>query len=384
MKRIFALLFVCLILCGCSNSNIFTPNKAEESTEATVAPLLPAENYVEGTAMVVKFDMGAQFEMLLDSYHAVLEVKALNEAGEALLADIAPAGSYRNAIETILDAANNQAMLEDKTVITITANEVIADTWNVGSHNILTWPVENYAKTIEANATCKVNAPGPYFDDASYPKEYTYTRDDGDRTTTLCYSANPYLPQEMDCCVYDNGEYEEFYYVQENVSYRCIYHVDGKFSFWYTLPLSNGFYCLRPDGTMWGDTTIRDEAGNLIRQTYIDEDGAYSDYYYENGNDVKSISLSADGCRSETTYYENGAMLSYLEEKPDGSRVELEYFENGMPKWGFEKYTDGSSSEYDYYENGNLKREFACYPDGSTYEQHYDENGFAVTAPEES
>lgn len=128
MKRFFALLLIAFLLCGCSKSyaEILNPGGTsmydKDATQPTTAPLLPQENYPEGTALVVKFEMGAEFVVLLDSWHAVIDVTAENEAGEALLAGIEPAGSYRNAVETILSEANDQTLLESGTVITLTAN----------------------------------------------------------------------------------------------------------------------------------------------------------------------------------------------------------------------------------------------------------------------
>jgi hypothetical protein len=254
---------VCLILCGCTSTTgeLLSPVGESQSdpTEATVIPLLPEDVYTEDTAMAVKFEMGAQFEILLNPYYAVLEVRGLNEAGEALLSSIEPTGSYRNAMEIILCEANNQSLLKKETLITITPTEVTDDAWHVGCHNILTWPIENYVKTLAKTATFQIYAPGRYFDDSTYPLQNTFTRNDGDHTTTVCYANNGYGPQEMDYLIYDNGDYEERYYLTDSKEFFfCTYHVDGNFSFSYDSPTAYNYYTLTPDGSVWGNSGLRD------------------------------------------------------------------------------------------------------------------------------
>ena len=388
MKRLFAILMVCLILCGCSStaSGLLNPVVESQSdpTEATVMPLLPEDVYTEDTAMAVKFEMGAQFEMLLNPYYAVLEVRGLNEAGEALLSSIEPTGSYRNAMETILDAANSQSLLKKETLITITATEVIDNAWHVGCHNILTWPIENYAKTLGKVTTFQMYAPGRYFDDSTYLLQNTFTRDDGDHTTTVCYPSSANAPQDMDYCIYDNGNYEEYYYLRDtDETLSCTYYVDGNFSFSRHSPTVYSSYTLTPDGSVWGNSGLRDEEGNDLRTTELYEDGSYYDAYYENGNVVKQVSIDPNGVRSESTFDEKGDWVYYLCEDPNGSRQEIEFYENGMSKWSLMHNPDGSYSEYDYYENGIVKHEYTYNADGSTYEQYYDENGNPTDAPTE-
>ena len=380
MKRLIAVLMICFILCGCSDTagEIFGPitDALSAPTEPPVIPPLPADAYVEGTAMVVKFEMGAEFEMLLNSYCAVLEVRGLNEAGDALLSSIEPTGSYRNAMEVILSEARNQTLLDTENLITITAREVGEDAWHVGCHNILTWPIENYAKTIGITTTFQMDAPGPYFDDSTYLSQSTFTRDDGDHTTTICYANNGYGPQEMDYLIYDNGDYAEIYYLTDTKEFFfCTYYVDGNFSFSYDSPTAYNYYTLTPDGSVWGNSGLRDEEGNNLRTTDLYEDGSYYDAYYENGNVVKQISIDPNGVRSESTFDEKGDSVYYLCEDPNGYRQEIEFFSNGIPKWSLTRNPDGSYSEFEYYESGMVKREYTCNADGSLFECEYHENG---------
>jgi hypothetical protein len=379
---------VCLILCGCSDTanEIFGPitEALSAPTEPPVIPPLPADAYVEGTAMVVKFEMGAEFEMLLNSYCAVLEVRGLNEAGDALLSSIEPTGSYRNAMEIILSEARNQALLDTENLITITAREVGEDAWHVGCHNILTWPIENYAKTIGITTTFQMDAPGSYFDDSTYLSQSTFTRDDGDHTTTLCYPPSLGLPQDMEYWIYDNGDYEEYYFLRHtDETLSCKYCINGNFSFSRYSPTVGSSYTLTPDGSVWGNSGLRDEEGNDLRTTELYEDGSYYDAYYENGNVVKQISIDPNGVRSESTFDEKDDSVYYLCEDPNGYRQEIEFFSNGIPKWSLTHNPDGSYSEFEYYENGIVKHEYTCNADGSAYEQHYDENGNPTDAPTE-
>ncbi len=388
MKRLLAVLIVCLILCGCSDTanEIFGPitEALSAPTDPPVIPPLPADAYTEGTAMVVSFEMGAEFEMLLNSYCAVLEVRGLNEAGNALLSSIKPTGSYRNAMEIILNEAGNQALLEQENLITITAREVDENAWHVGCHNILTWPIENYAKTIGITTKFQMNAPGPYFDDSTYLSQSTFTRDDGDHTTTICYANNGYGPQEMDYCFYDNGDYEEIYYLTDTEEFLfCTYHVDGNFSFSYDSPTSHSSYTIAPDGFVWRSSWLLDEDGNYIQTTDLYEDGSFADSYYENGNLVKYISIDPNGVRSESIYDEKGDSVYYLYEDPNGYRQEVEFFSNGIPKWSLTHNPDGSYSEFEYYENSMVKHEYTCNADGSAVEQYYDENGLPIDTPTE-
>lgn len=388
MKQLFAILMICLILCGCSNTagELLSPVGETQSdpTEAAVIPLLPEDVYTENTAMAVKFEMGAEFEMLLNPYYAVLEVRGLNEAGEALLSSIEPTGSYRNAMETILCEANSQSLLKKETLITITPTEVTDDAWHVGCHNILTWPIENYVKTLAKTATFQIYAPGRYFDDSTYPLQNTFTRNDGDHTTTLCYPPSPSLPQDMEYWIYDNGDYEEYYFPRDTgETLSCKYCVNGNFSFSRYSPTVYSSYTLTPDGSVWGNSGLRDDAGNDLRITELYEDGSYYDFYYENGNVVKQISIDPNGVRSESTFDEKGDSVYYLCEDPNGYRQEIEFFSNGIPKWSLTHNSDGSYSEFEYYENGIVKHEYTCNADGSAYEQHYDENGNPIDAPTE-
>ena len=386
MKRFIAVLMICFILCGCSDTagEIFGPitEVLSAPTEPPVILPLPADAYMEGTAMVVRFEMGAEFEMLLDSYCAVLEVRGLNEASDALLSSIEPTGSYRNAMEIILDAANSQALLSKENPITITAREVDEEAWHVGYHNILTWPIENYAKTIGITTTFQMNAPGLYFDDSTYRN--TFTRDDGDHTTTVCYANNGYGPQEMDYLIYDNGDYAEIYYLTDTKEFFwCTYHVDGNFSFSYDSPTSHSSYTIAPDGFAWRSSWLLDEDGNYIQTTHLYEDGSYNDSYYENGNLVKVISIDPNGVRSESIYDEKGNSVYYLCEDPNGSCQEIEYFSNGMPQWSLTRNPDGSYCEFEYYESGMVKHEYTSNADGSTDEWYYDENGILMDTPTE-
>lgn len=311
MKQLFAILMICLILCGCSNTagELLSPVGETQSdpTEATVIPLLPEDVYTENTAMAVKFEMGAEFEMLLNPYYAVLEVRGLNEAGEALLSSIEPTGSYRNAMETILCEANSQSLLKKETLITITPTEVTDDAWHVGCHNILTWPIENYVKALGKTATFQIYAPGRYFDDSTYPLQNTFTRNDGDHTTTLCYPPSPSLPQDMEYWIYDNGDYEEYYFPRDtDETLSCKYCINGNFSFSRYSPTVYSSYTLTPDGSVWGNSGLRDEEGNDLRTTELYEDGSYWDTYYENGKVVKQIYIDPNGSAYEQHYDENG------------------------------------------------------------------------------
>lgn len=186
----------------------------------------------------------------------------------------------------------------------------------------------------------------------------------------------------MDYCFYDNGDYEEYYYLTRE-SLSCTYYADGRFRLNYSTPLYCNDYTLEPDGFHWGYTETRDDAGNLLQCTSVNEDGTYFDDYYENGIVVRSISGDSSGSRCEYTYYENGEIKYSIYEEPNGYLQEDEYYENGVIKKSFSRNEDGYTAEYEYYENGALKREFVRYADGTEYEGYYDEYGNPISAPTE-
>ena len=306
MKRILPFLLVCLILCGCSaapaaGNTSGKDNPDAETTQPTTVTVPNAEDYPEDTGLAVKFEMGAEFEMVLDMYHAVLTVTPLNEAGEGLLSAIDPTGSYRNAVEIILEEAIRQEVLKRGMVINLAACEVGNGAWTAADHCILTWPIENYQQNCGMYFTCKLTPAGDCYDADSYRE--TFTRDYGDYSSTICYRKDIH---EMTYAKYVDGSYSESYYPGEEDFMGCTYYADGRFEFFHNSPLSNEHYTLLPDGFAWGYSETLDEEGNTTRYTSLYEDGSYSDDRYENGIAISMLYITSDGIRQESTYYENG------------------------------------------------------------------------------
>lgn len=404
MKRMIALLLVVLTLCGCSSA---TPSSSlsGDSTNAAdpaVVTLPDTEDYPKGTGLVVKFEMGAEFEMVLNMFHAVLEVNPLNQAGEALLAAIEPSGSYRSAMETILAESQKQGLLNDDMVINLAAYEVGDGAWTIAGHTLLTWPIENYRKSCGVMFTCQLAPAGDFMDPDSYAE--TFTRDDGDYTTTVCYNQGR---QDMDYRIYDNGDYCEWYYFSLDEFASSSYYADGSSGFYYHSPVIDHSYTVYPDGSVEYVQELFDENGNRTRRTSLTQDGHYYDDFYQDGLLVRSIYNDPSGQSYDQTYFENGNIASAIGETPDGSSYETEYYENGTIKRSFTRnpdgttyeeshyengmirsnsqtHADGTYSQYEYYETGVIKHTLTRYTDGKTSEQYYDENGNPVDTPTES
>lgn len=375
MKRILAFLLVCLILCGCSAAPAGgnTSGKGShdgETTQPTTVTVPNAEDYPEETGLAVKFEMGAEFEMVLDMYHAVLKVIPLNETGEKLLNSIEPTGSYRNAVEIILEEAIRQEVLTRGKVIKLAAYEVGDGAWTVADHCILTWPIENYQKNCGLNFACKLTPAGDCYDDSSYLD--TFTSDCGDFINTVCYRKDRH---EMTCMEYNDGSYSEIYYVTSEDFWGCTYYADGRFLFSHNTPLSNEYYTLLPDGLSWGYSEALDEAGNTTHYTSFSEDGSYVDYYYENGITISAVHITSDGIRQESTYYENGQPKLTICHDPNGSYWESENYETGISKRFYSRSSDGGTNEQHYYENGQLKLNIYGDPNGYYQESEYYDNG---------
>jgi len=393
MKRIFALFLVAVLLCGCSatvapsaNSDASSHTGKVTGSNAEVTPTeatLPSmESYAEDTGLVVTFEMGAEFEMVLNMFHAVLEVNPLNEVAEALLDEIDAAGvSYRSAVEAILQEAKNQELLKYGTTITLTAKAVGADSWTVASHNILTWPVENYQKNSGVNFTCELIPAGKYFDSASYTDTFTRKRDDHDEV--VCYDPNG--AHQMTYSVFEDGTYWEDYYLSRDESIGCWYNADGSFVFSNYDNKGNGFtYTLHPDGSCEGQSYLYDAAGNLIMYASTDLDGSSCETYYENGVTVRDVNNGPDGSFTESTYAPDGTLLTWKSTDSSGNRNEHTYFPNGNPATMISELADGSYNESEYYENNTLKRSFWRIADGSFTEYTYFPNGNPATMISES
>lgn len=410
MKKLVGLLLVAALLCGCSVTVTPTANSGTgkvsggavaDPAEATLPSM---ESYAEDTGLVVTVSMGAEFEMVLNMFHAVLEVTPLNEVAEALLDGINAAGvSYRSAVEAILQEAQDQELLTHGTKITLTAKAVGTDSWTVASHNILTWPVENYQKNSALNFTCELIPAGKYFDSASYTDTFTRKRDD--HYEVVCYAPNG--AHQMTYSVFEDGTYWEDYYLSRDESIGCGYNADGSFFFSNYDNKGNGFtYTLHPDGSCEGQSYLYDAAGNLIMYASTDLDGSSNEIYYENGVTVRNIVTDPDGnvsestytpdgtpltctftgpsgVRNEQTYFPNGSLERIKSVDANGDSSEMIYFENGNPATAINEYADGSYSEVENYENGMMRRYFWRSADGTETEEFYDENGNLIPAPTE-
>lgn len=353
MKRMLALLLAILVLCGCSSptpsiGNHSGSSDSADAKEPTVVTLPNTERYPEDTGLVVTFEMGAEFEMVLSMYHTVLEVNPLNEAGEALLAPIEPTGSYRNAVEIILEEAIKQEVLQRLMVINLAAYEVGDGAWTIAGHTILTWPIEHYQESCGLLFSCKLTPAGDFMDPNRYMD--TFTLDEGDYTITRCYNRNW---QDMDYRIYDNGDYSEWYYLSMDEAASSSYFADGSFGFWHQSPVMYQSYTLYPDGSV------------AFVQEHFDENGIRTHY-------------------TSLTYFENGIIATSVGENPDGSTYEELYYENGVIRFTAQTHTDGTYSEYEYYETGVIKHSLARHADGTATEEYYDENGNPMDAPTES
>ena len=384
MKRMLALLLAILVLCGCSSptpsiGNHSGSSESADAKEPTVVTLPNTERYPEDTGLVVTFEMGAEFEMVLSMYHTVLEVNPLNEAGEALLAPIEPTGSYRNAVEIILEEAIKQEVLQRLMVINLAAYEVGDGAWTIAGHTILTWPIEHYQESCGLLFSCKLTPAGDCMDPNRYMD--TFTLDEGDYTVTRCYNRNW---QDMDYRIYDNGDYSEWYYLSMDECASSSYFADGSFGFWHQSPVMQQSYTLYPDGSVAFVQEHYDENGNLTHYTSLTQDGYYSEDYYQDGIWIRSIYIDPNGLSYDQTYFENGIIATSVGENPDGSTYEELYYENGVIRFNSQTNADGTYSEYEYYETGAIKHSLTRHADGTTTEEYYDENGNPMDAPTES
>lgn len=135
---------------------------------------------------------------------------------------------------------------------------------------------------------------------------------------------------------------DSYYYPSGNKSHEYTWYPDGSYS---EFGLLDDGYTDPETGTVW--------LGTIVYQKNIYPDGTVDEqYFHENGNPARMISVSPDGNFSDTEFYENGNVKRSVYEDTAGNYSEQECYENGAFK-----YVKNQSPEY-------------------TNEERYDEEGY--------
>jgi hypothetical protein len=208
--------------------------------------------------------------MVLNMFHGVLEVNALNEAGEALLANIEPAGlSYRSAVEMILTEAQNQGL---KLNLTMTAKAVGADSWTVASHHILTWPFENYRNTNTVSVRCNLIPAGKTLIMDSWNEMYiVYPPPLNGQEWVLYMNTNGV--QEIGRPLHEDETFEVHFSPKEDDGIKIWYYPDGSFAFEHWKNNCVMHYTLYPDDSFKCSVNYYDSNGNHTQWDSISSDG---------------------------------------------------------------------------------------------------------------
>ena len=384
MKKTFVLLLVSFLLCGCTvsiSTSVVSGNSREptEPIDPESVELISIDSWGEDTGLVLnvnidknpafkksKDEVGTQFEMVLNMFHCVLEIRPLEKKAEALLSGTDFTGVfYQTAMADILALAQKQQLLESSTIITVSATEVDQDSWTHASYNILERPIENYRQDCGIFFSYKLNAAGEYFDEKDYTAEET---DDTRIFEDMLYDGTPYigysrvkgasLVTEMTIMTRLDGSIEEQYLPTPEECVICAYHSDGSFSF--SAAYGEGFdthYTIYPDCTIESNSRFHID-GITVSEKFTDRDGNIAEHYYKDGVQIKGITKRPDGSVSVSCWSEDRSSLTenWTYANGDTSEFVFEFSQDGSVNGRFERhcYADGRVEEFYYDREGNL------------------------------
>ena len=371
MKKWTAMILALLILTlsGCGMNIPGIPGAPGQNGGGTVVdfdPENPPKIDYDAPALSVTVNMGPELELTLSFYNQVLEAKALNAEGEALLSGLELTGqAYHIAITSILEQAKAQGVLEDGTAVAISVQERMEGFLCLASHRILARPFEAFGEKAGITLPCELTPAGESF----WEIDHTHTNFSDDYYEVICYNVGN--QQVLNRYVYDNGDYAESYYL--STGGRVSWENDGKFTCYGNLNGVSFHYTLYPDGTRSTFTSVVDGNDNYVWSFSVSADGATNETFFENGEPVRSYS-NVPGAFATESFYENGKPVRVVSSTPDGFTSEtFYYYKDGQTDRMFMQNSDGSTYET-FYEGGEMVRSLSTDPDGSTTESFY-ENG---------
>ena len=385
MKKLAAFLLAILLLtlCGCGMEMI-EPAEPTEPTMAVIpttpdgnliAPTRPAASTVDHSAyaMTVRIIINPEIKLQLSNEYVILAVSPSNTDAETLLADLDLVGqAYDFAVTTILEAAKDANFLKDGVGVAITVKEV-ADEGNLVPSAMLTEPFEAYREQSGITFTYQVSSQNVAdFEQAT--RTDTYTDPYGWKHTMYIQGEKTIL----DTYTRDDGTVVEIYPLREGNYFISIeYYPDGSYNYCRQEDLSNSGYLVYPDGSReyYSESCI--DSNGTMWQWHKNRDGSTRDayLYHEDGRLVRASIVYSDGTQEEVTFHPNGNMAVSVTQSSEGRSTD--YFdENGVQMRSFVENSDGTTRDaIFYYEGGRLVRSSIIYSDGTQQEDTLHPNG---------
>lgn len=387
MKKWIAIILALLMLTlgGCS---AIIPGQNGGEPTIPFDPENPPEINFDAPALSVTVGIRSELELTLSFCNAVLEVKALNTDGEALLAGLDLEGKvYHVAMTAVLEQAKDLGFLNDESTVSISVQERMEDIWTIACRNILTRPFDAFGEKAGITLKCELTPAG----ESAWEVTKTHKNQLDNRDEVICYNVSN--QQILNRYTYHNGDYEERYI---NLGGHAYWASDGKFTYYGNRDGVRFEYTLYPDGTRSTTTSVSDGNGNYIWCLRVLQDGSVSEAFYKDGKIVRSIYVFPDGLSWEHIY-ENGEPVRVIITDADGNVTEEEVNQNGVgstvrppvqtaPNQSVLPETvpeDGREHEVTYYKNGNIESDKTTWPNGDYTHLTYREDGTRSSSVEE-
>lgn len=378
LSFLVAILVMALCACGTPADHSVNSGDADVSAEpgqsdtGATWPVSEEMMTSDSPALAISVSINPEFELYLSLTNEILEVKAMNEDAEKLLAGKELFGkSYSDGIAEILAEATQQGYLNDRSRIKIVAREIIPGSFSANMETQILNAFKDYKIKTCMTFLYEITQEGD-----SLPRimsTHTNTRDEF--TEVICYdSDNNHIMTKL---TFANGDYEEINYISATVTTSSMWYVDGRYSFWSNNDGLLQWYVLYPDGSMDWFQARYDATGQAYAWYHeIMADGSSREYYQENGYMIRDICVEADGSRIEYTMYDDGTNKTYDHIWPNGDYEHCTFYETGVIATQVSQI-NGSYTEIYYDEIGNITEVIDRSADGST--NHWDyENGQPV------